>query len=76
MAHAIVTVSSASSSRTPRHRLPMTLQQAPSRCNILGEDYPGRRTHYWIIYTVDDDANTVDILDFWNTSGDPAVLDL
>jgi mRNA-degrading endonuclease RelE of RelBE toxin-antitoxin system len=36
----------------------------------------GRRTHYWIIYTVDDAAKTVDVLSFWNASRDPDTLDL
>ena len=36
----------------------------------------GRRTHYWIVYTVDEDTRTVNILRFWNSSRDPAALDL
>jgi mRNA-degrading endonuclease RelE of RelBE toxin-antitoxin system len=36
----------------------------------------GRRTQYWIIYTVDEETRTVDILQFWNTSRDPEQLDL
>jgi mRNA-degrading endonuclease RelE of RelBE toxin-antitoxin system len=36
----------------------------------------GRRTQYWIIYTVDEDSRTVDILSFWNTSRDPDTIDL
>ena len=36
----------------------------------------GRRTHYWIVYTVDEDARTVDVLHFWNTSRDPDKLNL
>jgi mRNA-degrading endonuclease RelE of RelBE toxin-antitoxin system len=36
----------------------------------------GRRTQYWIIYTVDEDARTVDILQFWNAARDPETLDL
>jgi mRNA-degrading endonuclease RelE of RelBE toxin-antitoxin system len=35
----------------------------------------GRRTQYWIIYTVDEDKRTVDILHFWNASRDPEALD-
>jgi plasmid stabilization system protein ParE len=31
----------------------------------------GRRKQYWIVYTVDDDARTVDILHFWNAMRDP-----
>ena len=36
----------------------------------------GRRTHYWIIYTVDEDTRTVDILSFWNTARDPETTEL
>jgi mRNA-degrading endonuclease RelE of RelBE toxin-antitoxin system len=36
----------------------------------------GRRTQYWIIYTVDEDAGAVDILSFWNTARDPQTIDL
>jgi mRNA-degrading endonuclease RelE of RelBE toxin-antitoxin system len=35
----------------------------------------GRRTQYWIIYTVDEDARVVDILHFWNASRDPKTLE-
>ncbi len=36
----------------------------------------GRRTQYWIIYTVDEDIRTVDVLHFWNASRDPETLDV
>jgi mRNA-degrading endonuclease RelE of RelBE toxin-antitoxin system len=36
----------------------------------------GRRTQYWIVYTVDEDARTVDILLFWNASRDPETIEL
>lgn len=36
----------------------------------------GRRTQYWIIYTVDEEARTVDILHFWNAMRDPDALEL
>ena len=36
----------------------------------------GRRTHYWIIYTVDENRRTVDVLSFWNAARDPDTLDL
>src|SRR5436190_21861115 len=36
----------------------------------------GRRSQYWIIYTVDEDNGTVDILSFWNTARDPDTIDL
>ncbi len=35
----------------------------------------GRRTQYWIIYTVDEDERTMDILHFWNATRDPNTLD-
>ena len=31
----------------------------------------GRRTSYWIVYTVDDDAKLVKVLRFWNASREP-----
>ena len=36
----------------------------------------GRRTQYWIIYTVDEANRTVSVLSFWNTARDPETLDL
>jgi mRNA-degrading endonuclease RelE of RelBE toxin-antitoxin system len=36
----------------------------------------GRRTQYWVIYTVDEDAQTVDVLSFWNAARDPDSLEL
>jgi mRNA-degrading endonuclease RelE of RelBE toxin-antitoxin system len=36
----------------------------------------GRRTQYWVVYTIDEERNTVDILSFWNAARDPASLDL
>jgi hypothetical protein len=36
----------------------------------------GRRAHYWIIYTVDEEAQIVDILHFWNARRDLEALDL
>ena len=36
----------------------------------------GRRTSYWIVYTVDEETRTVDILHFWNASRDPETLDV
>jgi hypothetical protein len=35
----------------------------------------GRRTQYWIIYTVDEENRTVDILHFWNATRDPDALE-
>jgi plasmid stabilization system protein ParE len=34
----------------------------------------GRRTHYWVVYTVDDQAKTVDVLPFWSARRNPASL--
>jgi mRNA-degrading endonuclease RelE of RelBE toxin-antitoxin system len=36
----------------------------------------GRRTQYWIVYKVDEDTRTVDVLLFWNASRDPEAIDL
>jgi len=36
----------------------------------------GRRTQYWIIYTVDEERRIVDILHFWNAMRDPESLEL
>jgi mRNA-degrading endonuclease RelE of RelBE toxin-antitoxin system len=36
----------------------------------------GRRTQYWIIYSVDEEARTVDILHFWNAARDPDTIEL
>jgi mRNA-degrading endonuclease RelE of RelBE toxin-antitoxin system len=36
----------------------------------------GRRTQYWIIYTVDEEMRIVDILHFWNAMRDPQDFEL
>jgi len=36
----------------------------------------GRRTQYWIVYTVDEESRTVDILHFWNAMRDPDSLEI
>ena len=36
----------------------------------------GRHTQCWIIYTVDEENSTIDIVHFWNTSRDPDTLEL
>jgi mRNA-degrading endonuclease RelE of RelBE toxin-antitoxin system len=36
----------------------------------------GRRTHYWIVYTVDEEYRIVNVLSFWNTARDPETLQL
>ena len=67
------------------HILRVNLREAPltwSHFQITGAPYRaylfrvGRRTQYWIIYTVDEDARTVDVLQFWNAMRDPERLDL
>jgi mRNA-degrading endonuclease RelE of RelBE toxin-antitoxin system len=49
------------------------LTGAPYRAHLFRV---GRRTQYWIIYTVDEDNRTVTILRFWNASRDPEALAL
>lgn len=53
----------------PLRRSFFMLTGAPHRAYLF---QVGRRTHYWIIYTVDEQAQIVDVLRFWNTSRDPA----
>ena len=36
----------------------------------------GRRTQYWLIYTVDEERRIVNLLHFWNAMRDPDALDL
>ena len=36
----------------------------------------GRRSHYWIIYTVDEEARIVEMLRFWNASRDPEAFEI
>lgn len=36
----------------------------------------GRKHHYWIVYTVDEETSTVNILRFWNTSQDPQCFEI
>jgi mRNA-degrading endonuclease RelE of RelBE toxin-antitoxin system len=36
----------------------------------------GRRTQYWIAYTVDENTRTVRVLRFWNATRDPEALEL
>jgi mRNA-degrading endonuclease RelE of RelBE toxin-antitoxin system len=64
--------------------LSVNLQESPltwSYFAITGAPYRaylfrvGRRTQYWIIYTVDEDTQTVNVLHFWNASRDPETLD-
>ena len=35
----------------------------------------GRRTQYWIVYTVDEEERMVDILRLWNATRDPDTLE-
>lgn len=52
-----------------------------SYCAFTGAPYRaylfrvGRRTQYWLIYTVDEEARTVDLLHFWNATRDPQTLE-
>jgi plasmid stabilization system protein ParE len=36
----------------------------------------GKRTRYWIVYSIDDAAKRVDVLRFWNASRDPAAFEV
>jgi plasmid stabilization system protein ParE len=36
----------------------------------------GRRTQYWIVYTVDEEARSVDVLHVWNAMRDPERFEL
>ena len=36
----------------------------------------GRKTQYWIIYAVDEDRRTVNVLSFWSTARDPDTVEL
>jgi plasmid stabilization system protein ParE len=51
-------------------------------CPLTGAPYYGylfrvaRRSKYWIIYTVDEDRRTVNVLRFWKTSRGLETLDL
>jgi mRNA-degrading endonuclease RelE of RelBE toxin-antitoxin system len=65
--------------------LPVNLGEAPLTWSYFPLTGPpnraylfrvGRRTQYWVIYTVDEAAHTVDVLHFWNASRDPGSLDL
>ena len=49
---------------------------------ITGAPYRGylfkvsRRASYWIVYTVDDESRTVNVLRFWNASQNPATFEI
>jgi mRNA-degrading endonuclease RelE of RelBE toxin-antitoxin system len=67
------------------HILRFNLREAPLTWGyfpITGAPYRaylfrvGRRTQYWVIYTVDEEARAVDVLQFWNSSRDPKSIDL
>ncbi len=67
------------------HILHVNLGEAPLTWGyfpLIGAPYRGylfrvgRRTQYWIVYTVDEETRTVDILNFWNASRDPESLEL
>jgi mRNA-degrading endonuclease RelE of RelBE toxin-antitoxin system len=61
------------------------LAEAPNTWNyfyVTGAPYRaylfrvGRRTNYWIIYSVDDEAKVVRVLRFWNASREPASFEI
>ena len=65
------------------HILSVDLTESPNMWGyfyITGAPYRsylfrvGRRTHFWIIYTVDEDTKTVSVLHFWNASKDPRAV--
>jgi mRNA-degrading endonuclease RelE of RelBE toxin-antitoxin system len=58
---------------TPRTWSYFPLTGAPYRAYLFRV---GRRTQYWIIYTVDEDSRTVDILSFWSPARDPDTIEL
>ena len=67
------------------HILRINLGESPLRWSyfpLTGAPYRGylfrvgRRTQYWIIYTVDEFTRIDDVLAFWNTARDPDALEL
>jgi hypothetical protein len=58
---------------TPRTRSYFPLTGAPYRAYLFRV---GRRTQYWMIYTVDQDSRTVNVLSFWNSVCDPDTIEL
>ena len=58
---------------SPLTRTYFPLTGAPYRAYLFRV---GRRTQYWIIYTVDEEMHVVDILSFWNAACDPETLEL
>jgi mRNA-degrading endonuclease RelE of RelBE toxin-antitoxin system len=67
------------------HILSVDLAESPNMWGhfyITGAPYRGylfrvgRRTDFWIIYTVDEKAKTVSVLRFWNASKDPQAFEL
>jgi hypothetical protein len=68
-----------------RHTIALHLGESPSTWPYFpftGAPYRaylfrvGRRTQYWIVYTVNEEQRTVDILLFWNAMRDPESLDV
>lgn len=56
------------------HRYPIfRLTGPPFRARLFSV---GRRTSYWIVFTVDESSRAVDVLRFWNSSRDPTSLKL
>lgn len=65
------------------HILSVELAEAPlmwSYFYVTGAPYHaylfrvGRRTHFWIVYTVDEETRTVNVLRFWNAGKDPVTF--
>ena len=61
------------------------LAESPNTWNhfyITGAPYSaylfrvGRRTGYWIVYSVDEDAKIVNVLGFWNASREPESFEI
>ena len=66
------------------HVLAVTLAEAPQTWGhfyVTGAPFRaylfrvGRRTSFWIVYSVDDMQKAVNVLRFWNSSRDPKAFD-
>lgn len=62
------------------HILSVELAEAPHQWSyfyLTGAPYRaylfrvGRRTQFWIVYTIDEATKNVNVLRFWNASGNP-----
>jgi mRNA-degrading endonuclease RelE of RelBE toxin-antitoxin system len=59
--------------RSPLTWAHFALTGAPYRAYLFRV---GRRTQYWIIYTVEEDSRTLDIVHFWNAKRDPESFEI